>query len=369
MEKAKISGYQLFVLIILFEIGSAQLVPLGIDAKQDAWLVILIAMLGGCLLFLVYYALYQYYPDKLLTESVREILGNFLGSIVAFFYILYFVYIGALVLRDFGETLLTFAYPLVPLFFANAVLILVVVYAVRKGIEVMGRTGELLFVIEFILAIGFILLVVISGLIHFSNLKPVLEVGGLEVMKTAFTKTIFFPFGEIVVFLMVFPYLDRPNKLMKVGVGGLLISGLFLAFTMAVNIAVLGVDYTSRSQYPLLTLIQSIELGGFIERLDIYFLVELMIGGFFKLGLFLYAAVTGASNLFKIKEPSRLTYPIGMVILLLSIMIAGSYAEHTQEGFSLAPMYLHFPFQVIIPFILLIVAFFRNKKKSKTASQ
>ncbi|MDQ7862996.1 GerAB/ArcD/ProY family transporter [Peribacillus frigoritolerans] len=48
-------------------------------------------------------------------------------------------------LRDFGDTLLTFAYPHIPLFVANAAFILVVVYTVRKGIEVLTRTGELFF--------------------------------------------------------------------------------------------------------------------------------------------------------------------------------------------------------------------------------
>ena len=58
MEKAKISAYQLFVLIVLFEIGSAVLVPLAIGAKQDAWLAILIAMIGGFfLLFRLFWAL------------------------------------------------------------------------------------------------------------------------------------------------------------------------------------------------------------------------------------------------------------------------------------------------------------------------
>lgn len=47
MEKAKISLYQLFVLILLFELGSAILVPLAIDAKQDAWLAILSGLIGG----------------------------------------------------------------------------------------------------------------------------------------------------------------------------------------------------------------------------------------------------------------------------------------------------------------------------------
>lgn len=369
MEKAKISAYQLFVLIFLFEMGSALLVPLAGEAKQAAWLVILIAMIGGFLLFFIYYGLFQYYPDQLLTEFVKHILGNFLGRIVAFLYILYFIYLAARVLRDFGETLLTFAYPSVPLFVANASFILVVVYTVRKGIEVLTRTGELFYVLENLLLLTFFLLIIASGMIHLNNLKPVIEISVTEMVKMAFTKTVFFPFGEIIVFLMIFPYLKEPQRLKKIGMGSLATSGIFLAIIMAVNIAVLGVDLTTRSQYPLLTLIQSIEVAGFLERLDVYFLLLLMIGGFIKISVFTYAAVTGSANVFNVNQPSRLAYPVGFVILLISIIIASSYTEHIHEGLGAVPIYIHLPFQVIIPLFLLIIAFFKNRKKERPAQK
>lgn len=369
MEKANISGYQLFVLIFLFEMGSALLVPLAGEAKQAAWLVILIAMIGGFLLFFIYYGLFQYYPDQLLTEFVRSILGNFLGRIVAFLYILYFIYLAARVLRDFGDTLLTFAYPHIPLFVANAAFILVVVYTVRKGVEVLTRTGELFFVLENLLLMTFFLLIVASGMIHLNNLKPVIEMSGTEMVKMAFTKTIFFPFGEIISFLMIFPYLNEPKRLKKIGISSIAAAGIFLAIIMAMNIAVLGVDLTTRSQYPLLSLIQSIEVAGFLERLDVYFLFLLMIGGFIKISVFTYVAVTGTANVFNVKQPSRLAYPVGFVILLSSIIIASNFTEHMHEGLGAVPIYFHLPFQVIIPLLLLIIAFFKNRKKKKGQHQ
>ena len=364
MENAKITAYQLFVLIVLFEFGSAVLVPLAIGTKHDAWLAILIAMIGGFFLLFVYFVLYQYYPDQPLTAYVRDIMGNFFGRILAFLYVLYFVYLAARVLRDLGETLLTFAYPATPLFVANGLFILVVVYTVRKGIEVLARTGELLIVLLSLVVVTFIILIVASGLIQLSNLKPVLEAGWFEVMKTAFTETLYFPFGEIIVFLMIFPYLNQSEKVRKTGLGAMGVSGLLLAFTMALNISVLGVDLTERSQYPLLLMIQSIEVAGFVERLDVFFMLEVMIGMFFKISMFAYAAVTGAASVFNIKESSRPSYPIGMVILLLSITIASSYTEHIQEGLDVVPLYFHLPFQVIIPIFLLIIAFFKNRKKA-----
>lgn len=369
MEKANISGYQLFVLIFLFEMGSALLVPLAGEAKQAAWLVILIAMIGGFILFFIYYGLFQYYPDQLLTEFVRNILGNFLGRIVAFLYILYFIYLSARVLRDFGDTLLTFAYPHIPLFVANAAFILVVVYTVRKGIEVVTRTGELFFVLENLLLMTFFLLIIASGMIHLNNLKPIFEISGTEMVKMAFTKTVFFPFGEIIAFLMIFPYLNEHKRLKKIGIWSLATSGIFLAVIMAVNVSVLGVDLMTRSQYPLLTLIQSIEVAGFLERLDVYFLFLLMIGGFIKICVFTYVAVTGTANVFNVKQPSRLAYPVGIVILLISIIISSSYTEHIHEGLEAVPNYIHLPFQVIIPLLLLIIAFFKNRKKGKTSTK
>ena len=87
------------------------------------------------------------------------------------------MYDASRVLRDFGEMLLTFAYPETPLFIANALLMLVIIYTVRKGIEVIARSGELLFMLMFLLSVVGFILIVVSGLIDLTNLQPVLEEG------------------------------------------------------------------------------------------------------------------------------------------------------------------------------------------------
>ena len=57
MEKEKISGYQLYVLVTLFEMGSAILFGLGAEAKQDAWIAVLLGLISGLLIFFVYHRL------------------------------------------------------------------------------------------------------------------------------------------------------------------------------------------------------------------------------------------------------------------------------------------------------------------------
>lgn len=364
MEKAKISGYQMFILIFLFVIGSALWVPLSTDARQAAWISVLIGMLGGLLLFGLYYTLYRYYPNQVLIEYIQDLTGGLIGRILAFLYILYFMYNAARVLRDFGETLLTFAYPNIPLFIANAVFMLVIMYTVRKGIEVLARTGELMFLLENLLFISFILLVLISGLIDFSNFRPLWEAGPSKIARVSM-ETTFFPFGEVLVFTMIFPYLKSSSNLKRIGIGAVGGAGLFLSFVTLMNISALGVELISRSQFPFLTLIQSIELADFIERLDVYFLLKLVIGGYFKIAIYTYAAMMGTSILIKSKEPSQLAYPVTIVILLVSIIIASNYNEHIKEGLKVVPFYIHLPFQVVIPALLLLIAFLKHGRLSK----
>ncbi|WP_432694488.1 GerAB/ArcD/ProY family transporter (plasmid) [Priestia aryabhattai] len=365
MEKAKISASQLFILMVLFELGTSLLLPVAMEAKQDAWLAILLGMLGSLVLFVIYYKLYSYYPDLLPTEYMQKILGKAIGSVLAFLYISYFIYDVARVLRDIGEMLLTFSYSDTPLFIANALLILVIIYTVQKGIEVVARSGELFFIFMYVLAVTGFLLIVCSGLIDFKNLQPVLEDGILPVLKVVFIQTLYFPFGEAIVFTMILPYLNNPKKAKVTMLCATGLSGINLTITMLINISVLGVDLTARSQFPLLSTVQSIQVADFLERLDVFFMLALVIGGFSKISVLFYASMIATATLFKIKSPSRLSYPIGLIVLFMSLMISRNFQEHLHEGIGVEMFFLQIPFLTIIPVLLFLVAFFKNRKQQK----
>lgn len=368
MEKAKINPTQLFVLVVLFEMGSSILIGLGADAKQDAWITIFLGMIGGIALFHVSYFLFLYYPDIPPTSYVQEITGKFIGRILAFLYIVYFIYSASRVLRDFGELLTTTIYSNTPLFIVNSLMILAIIYGIHKGFEVLARVGELYFALVYFLAITGILLVAFSGLIHIENLQPMLENGWKPIIKTTLEQTITFPFGEMIVFSMVLPFVNEQKKVRKVCIGGMLLSGINIMITSMINVAALGVDLFERSPFPLLSTVSKIQIADFIERLDVLFMLYLVIGGFFKIAIFYYAAVAGTADLFQFKEQKNLIFPLGLIILFASMTIASNFAEHIQEGLQIVPIYLHWPFQIIVPLILLVIAYFRNRKKRSPAT-
>ncbi|WP_332695242.1 GerAB/ArcD/ProY family transporter [Halalkalibacter lacteus] len=370
MEKAKISAIQLFAMMFMFELGTALVVSYGISAKKDAWLAILLGMCCGIVLFFIYYFLFRQYPNLPLTGYAKKIFGKYLGWMIGLLYILYFLYMAARLLRDFGDLLLSSTMPETPLLAINILFVLAICYVLSLGIEVLGRTAEVFIVILIFLGLIGNFLILVSGDIDLHNLQPFLEHGWKPIVTTAFPLITTFPFGELLVFTMLLPYLNRPELAKKVWLSALIISGLILSYTACLNIAVLGVEEVERSTFPLLSTIGKINLFEFIQRLDAIVVFTFMITVFLKVSIFFYGVLIGMVDLFKLKNHQQIVLPTGVIIIFLSMVMAANFSEHIEEGLNITVHYLHIPFLIIIPLLMLLVTMIGNrfKKKDRSAS-
>ncbi|UOQ94636.1 spore germination protein [Halobacillus shinanisalinarum] len=364
MEKAKISGGQLFILMFLFELGTAIVIGPGLGAEKDAWLAVLLGLITGMILFLAYYTLYRFYPDQPLTEYTKEILGKYIGSIVGILYLFYFLYVAARDLRDFGELLTASTYIYTPMFVINAIMILAVAFVLRHGIEVLARTGEIFFFVLMFVGIVGTIMVFVSGMLEVKQLLPVLENGWKPVLTT-WPVTYTFPFGEMIAFTVLLPYLNRPKLGIRVGWSAMSFSGILLMWVVAMDIAVLGVYVATRSTFPLLSSIGLVNMTGFFQRLDVVVVLTLIIGGFFKIAVFFYAALISATEIFRVSTFTRLVLPFSIVILLSSMTVANNYAGHIKEGLKATTYYVSLPLQTGIPLLLLVIALIRRHFKTR----
>lgn len=360
MEKEKISATQLFSLICLFELGTALVVPLGIKAKQDAWIAVILGLGEGLGLFTIYSFLLRLYPGQTLTSYTKRILGTYIGWLLGLLYAVFFIYTASRDVRDFGELLVSSVYQETPLFVINALIIITIAYVLYKGIEVVARVGEVYIVLLILLGVLGIFLVLISQNVNIKNLSPVLGEGWKPVVTTAFPHILVFPFGEMLCFTMILPYLNKLQQAIKIGFSAMIISGVILSFTIALNIAVLDVDTVSQSTFPLLLTIGKVNIAEFLQRLDPIAIFTLIIGNFFKIAIYFYVAVMCASELFKVQK-QKLIWPIGVIIIFSSILIANNFAEHLTEAFKMGPMYVAVIMEAGIPLLLLIIALIRKR--------
>ncbi|WP_019394512.1 GerAB/ArcD/ProY family transporter [Priestia filamentosa] len=363
MERAKISVIQLFSLMFIFNMGTAVVISYGATAGKDAWLAILLAICGGVAIFFIHYYPFRQYPYLLFTEYIRKIFGEYLGWMLGLIYCLFFLYICGRNVREFGDLIISSTLAETPLLAINLTFILVICYVIHLGVEVLGRTAEVFIVILIVLGASGNFLVLVSGDVDFERIRPVLEHGWKPILSTTFPTLITFPFGEMLVFTMLLPYLNRPKLVKRVWLSAVILSSLILSWTVMLNICVLGLETMKRSTFPLLTAVGKVHLLEFIERMDVIVVFTLLITVFFKASVYLYGGVIGIANLFKVENYNHILLPIGIVVIFLSLVMSSSFSEQTEEG--VINQYVVLILFIMIPFMMVVVLMVRQYIKRK----
>ncbi|WP_281257692.1 GerAB/ArcD/ProY family transporter [Paenibacillus donghaensis] len=150
LRKEVISANQLFALIVLFELGTALIVPIGLQSGHAIWISILIALPGGMLLYWVYTYLYHQYPKLIISGYTQRILGRTLGWPLSLLFIPVLMFNGSRNLREAGDLLRASSYDQTPVFIINAMMVVAVMYILYQGIEVFGRTAEIYVLVIFV---------------------------------------------------------------------------------------------------------------------------------------------------------------------------------------------------------------------------
>lgn len=355
----------LFAWVVLFELGSAVVIPIGMDAKQGAWIVILVGcLIGIALTGGIYGSLFRMFPDLTLTGYLRRLLGTVPGWIFGFAYLLYFTYIASRNTRDFGDLLAAASYDVTPMFAIDALMVFSIGYVLHLGIEVFGRTAFVFFLFTGGIFTLITVLVLFSDMADAHRMLPVLPDGWRSVWKALYPTNITFPFGEMIVITMLLPHLNPRFKPVRISIWAMALSAVLLCVVTFVNISVLGIEIAGRATFPLFTSLSRLRVAAFLQRMDAVVLLLLIITSFFKIGTFMLAAVLAARELFQTVNYKTLIVPVALVVLVSSVLVAGSLTEHLEEGLKLVPYYLHLPFQFAIPALLLLIGLLRRGLRS-----
>jgi spore germination protein KB len=359
--KEKISGLQLFYVIAGFEFGTAMLFGLGAEAKQDAWLVIVISMLSSLILMGVFTQLSLYYPNDTLVSMLPKIIGKYLSYPVIIIYILHFIYSAARACRDFGELIVSTILVETPIVFVIGIFMVLMIYCLRGGVETFGRMGEMIFPIYIMsMIVIWILLFSVEGF-TFKNLTPVLGNGIKPILNEVYPGTINFPFGETIILMMFFPFLTNKQIIRKVGMSVILCGGLLLSLNIIIILSVLGPELYGTSEFPLLRATRMVSIADFLERFDALIILMMVSGVFFKVGGWTFGATVAISQLFKINHTKAILLALGTIITPLSLLIGTDFVEHLEIGLDYFIPYFHVPLQIVVPIILLCIAFIRKK--------
>lgn len=349
--------------LILFQLGSAFLLlprVLAGTAKQDAWLSVLLAIGAFFLLMPLYIAIAKQVKETSICDHILELFGRIGGKVLLCGFILgypYLLYI--VVLQDLSDFLTTSFIPETP---AEPILVLMmvaVIYIVRSGPAVIGRTAEILFFLVMLLFVfGYASLIPSSEV---TNLMPVLEHGWKPVLLAA-SMMLIFPYSETMLFLFLVPYIRQTHKWKTAVIKSVLVSGsMFLLMTL-LTITVLSDGVVSNVMYPSYFVVRTISIGDFYERFEVLVAVLWYTTIFYRLSLFLHVSVQGLAVVLGLQDPRPLLIPLSLIALVMSCILWDNTAEQTA-ALQVWPFYSMF-FGIALPILIWVVGIFKRSKNS-----
>lgn len=362
MNNNRISQKQAIIMVIMFIIGSSSLMVMGLEAKRDIWIAILLAIAAATLIMLIYARLLSVHPEKDFFETLEFFIGK-TGSKVIILLLTWFSFqLCSIVLRNYGQFVVTVGLKETPLAIAMFTLIILCSMAVRSGIEVLGRWTEnfILYVISFLV----ISVLLVSPNMNLSNLLPVYDNGIIPIVKGALG-VVTFPFAETVVFLLVFPAFKKGISTNKVFLKGLLIGGGIILITSLTDMLVLGSTLAENMYYPTFTTMSTAHFGDFLQRFEIIAAIVFITAVFLKISILLFAASNGTAKLLGFKDHRFIVIPMALLILSYAMLSFDNMIYYHEWVFKVWPFYGPI-FEIIIPLVLLIIIETKRRKQKST---
>lgn len=358
MKKEVISDREGIALVVLFIIGESSILISGLSAKNDMWIAIILSMLAILPFMFLYGNLFNTFQNKDLLETIELVFGKFIGKAVILLYTWYAFDLAALVLRDFGNFVVTVTLPDTPIIVPLIGIMILCAWIVKEGIEVMSRWAYF-----FLFLPGFLSFIAVLFLIpqmDLNNLRPILHNGMKPVTKGAY-EVFIYPFGETVIFTIVFSSLISKRSIYKIYTRGLLIGGFFLLMTSLTIVLVLGIHSASNIYFPGYSAASRIHVGELLHGVEVISAISFLLGGFTKTCVYLLAACKGIVTIFGYKNYRFIVIPISLLVVNLAYFEFDSIISYNAWIFDVW-IYSAFLFIVILPVIIFVITKIRKKK-------
>ncbi|KAA9005412.1 GerAB/ArcD/ProY family transporter [Paenibacillus spiritus] len=357
----RISTRQVACLVFYMIVGDMLFVLPPLTAAKSgsaAWLSALIAVPAAPLIMWLLLVVSRLHPELRLSGLAEKVLGKWPGRIVSGGYAVYFVLGGATYARETVDFLSTEILTDTPIRVLDILGLLAIAYVLRKGLEPLARSGEIFFGI-FIAVLVVVIILTIPNF-TWTNLQPVTGNGALSIVKGGIYNALF-PWTELCPLLVLMPYVKRRKHTGR----DLLLTSLLGSFLMVGIIAacllVLGEGLCRTLLYPAYVLAQSIDIGHFLQRIEVMLAINWLFGICFKATLYQFAFLEMLAGMTRMKDKKPLIYPGILLMFGLTYLISPNMLYY---AFYITDYYLMWDitFGILLPLLILAVALVRRKR-------
>lgn len=330
------------------------------EARQDAWISVLIAGFATHIVVFVIIKTLQIYGSTDIYGIHHEVYGKWLGKVLNSLYILYCLWIFSLILKNYIEVLETWIFPTVPVWLFSFSILLLVIYGVTGGFRMI--VGVCFFSIALSLwMFGFIGYPLRFA--DFGHLLPVMESSLVSILKGAHKMTLTIVGFEIL--YIIYPYMEKKDKLQKYAHIGIAATTFLYLILMLLAISYFSPGQLLNTIWPTLSLFKIVKLP-FIERTEYVAVTFWLLIILPNLMLYLWAAVRGAKRSFGVSQIKTMWVFTTLLFVMSLFINTRVKINRFNDFFASVAFYVTFCYPLVLySFALLKKKITAHKEKMK----
>lgn len=340
----------------------------GILARQvgrDMWISSIISIFVALPFVAIAVHIGRKFPNKTIVEYGKELLGSILGKVLGFMLAIYFFLGACSSVTMYIHHLSDFLLPQTPFIVMTVMHVLVILYLVWKGEEVIGRTA----IVAFLMTIIFYLLVCMASLpeIDLERITPFFDSGVVPVFKAGLTANSTFMGLPQIVLTMLLPLVNDQKNAFRSAASSLFIGGFLLTLYYIAELMVMGPRVVALMRIASMDYVRSIQITKYLHRFESFMVGLWYWSIMIQAGILTSCALRAFIQTTSLKKKN----PFIIIVLGLMMVIVTYYIGHDRVFFLYLRQYvwwyLALPIQFGVPILIFLA--FGIKKTFKSAEK
>lgn len=366
MSNTKISNIEAISFIMIIMINHIIMnLPKGLLNNTGSATILNIIFISLIAFLIVYFVckVFKYFPNQDIIDISEFLGGKLLKNIIAALFIIYAILSACIFLRSFSSSLQLLYFPSTPTVFIIIFFIIGIVLCNRFGFSGIIR-ANLIFMPLTLFSIVFIFFANI-GNFTFERIFPIFGNGFITTFVSGLSNL--YAFGGLTLLYLVPPYIKDSKDVQKVSFISIILSALWLLFSIATLLFIFPALTTSDEILPLYFASRFIQFGRFFQRLDSIFLFIWIISILSYLSILTSIMVQIFRRISHFKYQYATIYLFALILFLLTL-IPENFSQITfLETVVYKYVVIIIDFVVCLP--VLLFSYFKKKRQLKFYKQ
>lgn len=357
-HNANVSIRQAKLLLILQMFNMSMLILPRIAGKiagHDGYMLPVIGFVIGTLYIWAITTLLRRFPGEGLDTIAPKVLTKGIGFVIVGLYVVKLLVSAGFEVRMFAEMVSQVLLPQTPLPVIILILLFATQYLIKSGIEAYGRMAEV--VVYFVFAPLVLIFALVLTKTDYAQLLPMFTAKPQNMLVGAYYVSMTFMPLE---FLLITGCLvNKPGKLKSICLWAVGVISVVEILLIALTFTGVGMVTSTKQLWPVLTLMQSIQLpSSFVENQEIFMMCWWIMSIYMYISGAIYVASLTISRVLHFHRQNVTTLPLIPIVFLISMLPSSLSEAYTYLVRFNGQIGIWFLF--IVPLVLVVLAKMRK---------